>query len=158
MLYVVGCMLCVVRKVRGIMKNKYDLYKLSYENYLLLFKCGNFYLALNKDAIVMNNILNYKIKDSKSFFKVGFPLTSLDKVLKILEEKQINYLVIDNEITFKKKNKINNYEIYLNDKHNYESILTRINKIDSILKNNVLNSKIELVLDNIERDLCKISC
>ena len=95
------------------MKNKYDFYKLEYKNYIILFKCGNFYIALNDDAIVMNNVFKYKIIESANFIKSGFPISSLSKALSILDEKQINYVIVDKEIIFKNKNTNNKYSDYL---------------------------------------------
>ena len=62
------------------MFNRYKTYKLNYPCYLLLFKYGNFFIALNDDAIILNRILNYKIIDLKPHIKVGFPLNSIKKV------------------------------------------------------------------------------
>lgn len=44
------------------LKELYNKYKFDYKDYILLIKSGNFYICLNNDAIVMNNIFNYKIK------------------------------------------------------------------------------------------------
>lgn len=139
------------------MKEKYDLYKLNYKKYIVLFKCGNFYLALNDDAIVMNNVFKYKINESANFIKVGFPITSLNKIISELDKKQINYILVDKDITLKNKNINNKYNNYLSKTNNYEILFSRINKINKILKNNLTNPNIDSVLNNIERDLCKIN-
>ena len=44
------------------MKEKYEMYKRQYNNYVILFKQGNFYLSINDDALILNNLFNYKIK------------------------------------------------------------------------------------------------
>lgn len=153
-LYVVSC----IKKVREVaMKEKYELYKLNYKKYIILFKCGNFYIALNDDAIVMNNVFKYKIIESANFIKSGFPISSLSKALSILDEKQINYVIVDKEIMFKNKNANNKYSDYLNKNNNVDILLNRINTINKILKNNLSNPKIDSVLNSIERDLCKIN-
>ena len=139
------------------MKEKYELYKINYKKYLILLKCGNFYISLNEDAIVMNKIFNYKINETPNFMKVGFPVTSLNKVILELEKKQVNYIIVENEITFKNKNINNKYCDYLKNVNNYEIVFNRINKINRILKNNISNPNIDKILNNIERDLCKIN-
>ena len=138
------------------MKNKYDFYKLEYKNYIILFKCGNFYISINDDANIMNNILNHKIIDNGSFIKTGFPVFSLNKIIIELENKQINYLIIDNEIIHKMKFKNNNYNNYLTC-NNYNLNFNRINLINKILKDNITNNDINNTLDKIERIVCKIS-
>ena len=138
------------------MKNKYEFYKLEYKNYIILFKCGNFYISLNDDANVMNNIFNHKIVDNGSFMKTGFPISSLNKIITELEDKQINYLIIDNEIIHKMKFKNNNYNNYLTC-NNYNLNFNRINLINKILKNNISNSNINDILNKIERIICKIN-
>ena len=50
------------------MKNKYEFYKLEYKNYIILFKCGNFYISLNDDANVMNNNFNIKKEQLHKLF------------------------------------------------------------------------------------------
>ena len=139
------------------MKEKYEMYKRQYNNYVILFKQGNFYLSINDDALVLNNLFNYKIKVVTNYIKTGFPLKSIDKIINILENYTISYLVIDKDIINKKKYSNNNYFNYLNKDFNYEFILNRINKIDQTLKDNLLNKNIENALNDIERIICKIN-
>lgn len=138
------------------LKEKYTKYKNTYNKYILLIRCGNFYISLNEDAIVINNIFKYKIIESTNFIKCGFPLSSLSKIEKRLEELKINYLVIDNDIIEKEKYNKNNYNKYLTN-NNYDILLNRINKIILILKNNLNNRNINFILDDIEDILCKIN-
>lgn len=139
------------------MKERYEMYKRQYNNYIILFKQGNFYYSINDDALIFNNIFNYKVNVVSDFIKVGFPLKSIDKVLPIFEENNINYIIVYKEIIEKKKYPNNNYLKYLNIDSNYEFILSRINKIDKTLKDNLLNSNIESVLNDIERIICMIN-
>ena len=130
---------------------------LNYNNYIILFKQGNFYYSINYDALVLNRIFNYKVNVVSDFIKVGFPLKTIDKVIPVLEEKNVNYIIIDKEVIEKKKYPNNEYFDYLNVDSNYEFVLNRINKIDKTLKDNLLNSNIEAVLNDIERIVCKIN-
>ena len=136
------------------LKEKYLFYKVKYEEYVLLIKSGNFYVSLNKDAIVINNLLKYKIIESTNFIKIGFPSSSLNKVLKILENQKINYLIIEDEIINKQKYKTNNYSKYID---NFEIYLTKINNINKILKNNLNNKRIKEIIENIENIVCQIN-
>ena len=139
------------------MKEKYEMYKRQYNNYVILFKQGNFYLSINDDALVLNNLFNYKVNVISDFIKVGFPLKTIDKVILLLEEKNVNFIIVDKEIVEKKKYSNNNYFNFLNKDSNYEFIINRINKIDQTLKDNLLNRNIENVLNDIERIICKIN-
>jgi len=138
------------------MKDKYYILKEEYQDYVILFKVGSFYISFNNDALVMNKIFNYKTLEVGNFIKCGFPLNSLNKVLDVLENKEINYLIFSETIVDKKKYKTNNYKNYLVSK-NVRSIIKRINEINEILKNNINNSKINNVIDEIEEVLCKIN-
>lgn len=139
------------------LKEKYELYKLTYKEYLVLLKSGNFFIALNNDAIVMNNVFKYKIIRSKNFIKSGFPLGSLDKVIDRLKIENINYVLIDNELNSKEKFKNNNYSKFVTKIDNYEIILNRINMINNILKKNLANPNIKNILNEMEDILCKIN-
>ena len=136
------------------LKELYNKYKFDYKDYILLIKSGNFYICLNNDAIVMNNIFNYKIKESTNFIKVGFPINSKLKVKKHLDIINVNYVILDKEIIDKRKFQNNNYNKY-SSKHNYKIYLNRIKRINDILKGN-LNNNISSILDEIEEILCKI--
>lgn len=137
------------------LKELYNKYKFDYKDYILLIKGGNFYICLNNDAIVMNNIFNYKIKESTNFIKVGFPINSELKVKNYLDTIKVNYVVIDKEIIDKRKFQNNKYNEY-NSKYNYRAYLNRIKRINDILKSNLNNNNISSILDEIEEVLCKI--
>lgn len=138
------------------LKEKYIDYKKTYKNYLLLIKCGNFYVCLNEDAIVFNNIFKYKVIESSNFIKCGFPLISLSKIEKKLEELEVNYVVINSDIVEKEKFDDNKYKKYLSS-NNYDILLNRINKINCILKDNLNNNNIISILNDIESIICKIN-
>ena len=136
------------------MKEQYLNYKKDYDKYILLIKNGNFYISLNNDAYIMNKLFNYKILESTNIIKTGFPITNIDKIKNELINKEINYLIIDNNIIDKYKSKNNNYDKYLST--NYKIYLNRINNINKILKDN-LNKDLNNVLFEIESILCKIN-
>ena len=136
------------------LKDLYNKYKLIYSDYIILIKNGNFYLALNDDSIVLNNVFRFKITESKSFLKCGFPLKSIYKVLDMLDDLNINYLIVDRDIIDKKKYTINNYLKYTT-KNNY-ILLKKIESINNILKLNIDNNNINNIINDIEGILCKI--
>lgn len=93
------------------LKEQYISLKKEYENYLILLKSCNFYISLNNDAIIMNNIFDYKIIDN-NYIKIGFPVTTLNKVATGLDKLEINYLIFYKKITEKIKHNSNKYKNY----------------------------------------------
>ena len=71
------------------------------KNYILLKQVGKFINVYNEDAYIISYLLNYKIINNK----VGFPLSSLNKVINILDTNTINYKINDTYKNYKNKNK-----------------------------------------------------
>ena len=105
----------------------------------------------------MSTSHKYKIIQTTNLIKIGFPINSLNKVLTELDNKTINYVVIDNEIIEKQKQKNNQYSKYLTSYDKYQIYISRINKINEILKDNLTNKNISQIINNIESILCKIN-
>lgn len=63
---------------------------------IYLFRVGIFYNILNEDAKILNEKLGLKLTSlSPEIIKCGFPISSLDKYTKKLDELQLKYKVID---------------------------------------------------------------
>ena len=139
------------------LKEKFEFYKRTYIKYLIIIKSGNFYICINEDALILHKLFNYKIIELNNFIKVGFPLSNIDKIVNDIELKQINYIIVDEEIIQKQKYKNNQYNKNLLAYDNYQICINRINKISEILKNNIINSNIKNTLNQIEELVCKIS-
>lgn len=88
---------------------------IKYKDYVILIKSGSFYETFNEGAYVLNNLLGYKIKELKCGKRVGFPLVSLNKVINVLCQKKINYIVFEEEVKEKKKFNKNNFSSFLSD-------------------------------------------
>ena len=85
---------------------------------IILINCGIFYIARGRDAILLNKIVDLKLSCMESgACKVGFPIASLEKYKKLIEEKGYKYIVYkydgkENKLTIlceykgKRKNKI----------------------------------------------------
>lgn len=138
------------------MKDKYEFYKIDFKYFIILFKNGNFYISINEDAIVMNNIFNHKIVNVGSFIKTGFPLPTLNKIENILHNKQINYLIIDDKIINKIKFKNNKYSNYLTTK-DYNLTFNKIDRINNLLISNISKLESNNILDKLEKIICKIN-
>ena len=137
------------------MLEKYIKLKEKYPKSLIIIKAGNFYDCINDDAIIINKLFNYKIKELNKYIRVGFPINSLNRVRTILTKYEINYITVDNnDITYSKFMR-NNYSKYCS--NDYFIIKNKINSINDILSNNILNPNIKDIISNIEGIICRIS-
>ncbi|MBO4601181.1 MAG: hypothetical protein J5634_02985 [Bacilli bacterium] len=133
------------------MKNEYQKLKNDYINYVLFFKSGNFYVSFFKDAEVLKKLFDYKIINDR----VGFPLSSLNKVLNKLDNEKINYIFIEGqEIANKKEFKANRYQELLRkiDKENYHNLLnkTLLDRIEYLINYDNSNyDKIRKFIDEL---------
>ena len=113
--------------------------------FIVLRKVGGFYHVFDEDSYILNYLFNYKIVGNR----VGFPISAINKVINVLEEKKINYELDGKKINFKKKN---NYAKFLEKgrvKYNFKMDIERI--YDNLDK---LNSKdLKEILNFIERKL-----
>ena len=73
-----------------------------HKNDIILIKIGKFYQVYGKDAYIISYIFDYKLKKVEEVYMCGFPQDSYNKVIAKLEEKKINYMILDRR---------NNYEI-----------------------------------------------
>lgn len=110
-----------------------------FPEYVVMIKIGTFYEVYNDDANIITYLFKYKIKTLSSSDRVcGFPLGAINKVLYILENKNINYIMIDKshnyeeegKVNYKKKNKY--YEV-LDIANEYIDRMERIDKIRNYL-------------------------
>ena len=128
----------------------FRILKLEYNEYVILFKSGSFYISFDEDSVILNKIFNYKILNLKNNIKVGFPLNNIDMVIDKLKEFNINYIIIeDKSIKEKYENENNSFSRYTSSVFEVISINNRINKIVDKLKS-IDNDKIKDILSEIE--------
>ncbi len=78
--------------------DKYEMLKNNNPEIIYLFECGNFFVILDSDAIICNELFNLKLtKFSKECDKCGFPKESLIKYERLLKENNITYRIIYND-------------------------------------------------------------
>lgn len=88
--------------------NQYVKLKSETKDKIYLFKSGIFYICLDDDAQKLSEIFSFKVTHlNESVVKCGFPVKRLGYYLKLLEQMNIDFEIIDNEII------IDNYEDYL---------------------------------------------
>lgn len=131
-------------------KEIYFSLKNKYKDYVIIIKIGSFYNVISKDAYILSSIFNYKINTFSNTVKVGFPLTSLNKVLKTLDKIKINYLVYENNIVIKQKFKRNNYQEF---SQNNLTIKERIDAINLKLNEIAQTPEILKILEKVENEI-----
>ena len=121
---------------------------------VLLVKVGTFYYTYGKDSYIISYLLKYKINKKDDIYFCGFPVSNLNKVIAQLEQKQINYIVLDKrnnyDIDNKSDNKnLNKYQKVFEsakEKINYDM---RVKRIVEFLKENRENKKIILEMEEL---------
>lgn len=90
---------------------------------MVMVKIGKFYHCYGKDAVIMMYLFGYKLQQKDQIFFSGFPSQVLNKVKATLENKKINYLILDRR---------NNYEVdetqSFRNLNNYEEIYEKAKK------------------------------
>ena len=66
------------------------------EGKIILCELGYFYIAVGKDAILLNKLIGLKLNCIKpGICKVGFPINALEKYTELLKEKEYSYIVFN---------------------------------------------------------------
>lgn len=138
------------------MIEKYYKYKIDYRDYVIFIKSGIFYECIANDALIINELFNYKIKMISNTIKVGFPIKNIESVLEKLKSNSINYIVVDDDkITLKYETDDNNYSEYKIDMDSILYNLFRVEKLIKYLEDNVMNNDLAKKLDKIEKAVYK---
>ena len=129
--------------------------KKLHEKYICLFKFGTFYCAYNRDAYIMSYVFKYKLQDKKDAKECGFPIDSVNKIKAKLEDKKINYILVDTrpEYIIIEKSDLNNSnkydEIYIKAR-NYVNYKLRIDSIYKILLDDIDEKNFRKILAGVE--------
>lgn len=76
--------------------NKYNELKKLDNSFVYIFRVGIFYNIFNNDADVLSDALGLKITHlSDNLYKVGFPISQIEKYTKLLTNKNIKFKIID---------------------------------------------------------------
>lgn len=109
-------------------------------------KHGKFYASYDDDALVIHGITKYKVSNGR----IGFPESALGKVTNELENKKINYIVIENDQeVIKKEFTRNMYNKYLKEGKKYNALLKKESEMIEKIKN-LDSSKLDKIISFIE--------
>lgn len=77
---------------------RYDNLVNQYPKHLIFLKEGTFYNVRQESAYLIHHLLGFRMYFSRDEFCTGCPMAQIDKVLEILKEKQISYLVMNQDV------------------------------------------------------------
>ncbi len=113
---------------------------------IVLFKIGKFIYSYGKDAYIISYIFKYKVKlVEQNIYSCAFPKEKLNNVMATLENKKINYIVLDRKNDYRVDEECNNKNLNKYDKYLAKAIkyVKRKNQIDKIYQN---------LINDIEKD------
>ena len=119
--------------------NMIETIKKIHKEDIVLVKVGTFYTAYGKDAYIISYIFGYKLNKIQGIDSAAFPITSLNKVIAILEKNKVNYITLDKrngyDVEEQSENKnLNNYNKILKKAKTEINYYKRIEKVVEELK------------------------
>lgn len=130
--------------------------KEKYPQKLILIRIGNFYHAHGKDAYIMSYLFGYRLKIvEREDPTCGFPIDSILKIKNKLEEKNIDYVLLDKKEDYKEIEKFDNgesnlyYKVYEKSRK-YVNLKNRIDNIYDMLIEEIEMEYIKEKIDKIE--------
>ena len=124
---------------------------------VVLVKIGKFYNVYLKDAYIISYLFGYKLRDMEKDVKsAGFPEVSLKKVIATLENKKIDYMILDRRNNYDADEKfengnLNKYNEIYNKAKKHFNILARIENISNYLHNNMNKKETLNILKRMEQ-------
>lgn len=124
---------------------------------VVLVKIGKFYNVYLKDAYIISYLFGYKLRDMEKDVKsAGFPEVSLKRVIATLENKKIDYMILDRRNNYDADEKfengnLNKYNEIYNKAKKHFNILARIENISNYLHNNMNKKETLNILKRMEQ-------
>ena len=121
---------------------------------IIIVKIGNFYNVFGQDAYIISYLFGYKLnKIYNGIITTGFPKESINKVMAKLEQKKINYLVVNKSNNYEVdekciNNNLNTYKKVLIDAKSYINVKLRAENINKYLLKNLNNKQL---IEEIEK-------
>ena len=120
----------------GVVSMAKDIKKV-HPNDVVCYKVGAFVQTFGKDAYLISYLFDYSLRDAKENVpSCGFPKRAISKVCAKLEQKKINYVIIDTrnnyEVDEKSDNKnLNEYSETLEKAKNYVKTRNRVKNVEA---------------------------
>lgn len=131
-----------------------EIMEKEFPNYIIMFEKGSFCNVYCEDSYVISYLLDYKIKQLGTDVSCGFPKNSLNKVRSILENKKINYLVVDRSHSYEEDDKVefkdNKYQEVYEKAKKYVTAKMRLENISRYILNNIENEEVVKIIEKSE--------
>lgn len=124
---------------------------------IVMIIIGKFVYTYGKDAYIMSYIFKYKVKlTNVNVYVCAFPKNKLNNVMAILENKKVNYVVLDRKNEYREDEKsdnknLNNYNKYLEKAVIYVKRKNQIDTIYETLIKNIEDNKTEDLIIKIKK-------
>lgn len=143
------------------LENTIKVIKRIHPEDIVLLKVGTFYHTYSKDAYIISYLFNYQIKKvEENYSTCGFPKSVINKVKSVLEEKHINYILVNRsenyEVEEEEKFKDNKFMEYYNIAHRFVNRKERINSIYNYLLENIDSENIKQKIIKVEDVLYEV--
>ncbi len=131
--------------------------KTIHPNTIVIVKAGKFYNVYGKDSYIMSYLLGYKQKELEGIISCGFPIENIHKVMAKLENKKINYLIVDKkngydvDETLDNKN-LNTYTKIYEKAREYIDSKNKADNIYQYLIHNLNNKKLIFQIEKVILD------
>lgn len=121
---------------------------------VVLVHIGKFYYAYGRDAYVLSYLFQYKLMpiEEQNTYSCAFPSQSFSKVAAHLENKKINYIVVDKRNNYDIEEGVDNKNLNTYDKNfekakKYVNLRMRVNNISNYLLKHIYEDD---VIDKIK--------
>lgn len=123
--------------------------KQVHEKDVVLVKIGSFYHIYGKDSYIISYLFGYKLKKTEGYlYTCGFPLNSISKVIAKLEEKKINYIILDRRNNYEVDEESNNKNL-----NTYDKIYEKAKRYVNLKKR--IDNLYEAIMEDIEQEEIK---
>ena len=115
-----------------------DIKKVHPED-VVMYKVGNFVQSFGKDAYILSYVFDYKLRSTNDNISTcGYPKNAIQKVIAKLEQRKLNYIVIDTRNNYGVDEKsdngnLNKYEETLVKAKKYIKIKNRLKRIENFI-------------------------
>lgn len=75
---------------------------------IIFVEIGSFFYAYGKDSYIVSYLFSYQLKKISNVSSCAFPKSSLNKIIATLENKKINYIIVDRRNNYEVVQKLNN--------------------------------------------------
>ena len=133
--------------------------KQVHQEYIILIKTGGFYHAYGKDSYIISYLFGYKTKQiEENYSTCGFPESAINKVMATLENKKINYMILDRKNNYDTDTKenyknLNNYQKVYEKAHKYVTLQKRIDNICEVLQGKIEEENFKELLKTLEEKI-----